>query len=220
VAFQEIDLKPLDGKTGKRKRCGVTEEKMLSREDCVAGILKFDNEIMRIIALCQNLCGKIDNLATERNGMGNDYSARILSNMQIASFIEEYSEIVRSHDVACKEFSRLDADLEKIMAVENGAQESIRDVKQTLEEVTSNFNFKTDFDEAHAYISEALTPAVNRIIEVGQAVHAKAQDALASFTPRKYSAKNIPCFKIGRVWHFCRSSIEKWMEVQEKRKRK
>lgn len=31
--------------------------------------------------------------------------------------------------------------------------------------------------------------------------------------------KKIPCFKVGRVWRFRRSSIEKWMERQEKKRR-
>ncbi len=31
--------------------------------------------------------------------------------------------------------------------------------------------------------------------------------------------KKIPCFKVGRMWRFRKSSIEKWMERQEKRSR-
>ena len=150
-----------------------------------AGILKFDNEIIRIVAMCQNLRRKIDDLTTERNEIGNDFSAKLLNNEQMAPLIEHYSEIVRSYETACKEFSQLDSDLEKIMAVEDDAQELIGDVKKTLEEMTSNFNFKTDFNEAQAYISEVLTPTVDRIIEAGQAIHVKAQDALVSFNPPK-----------------------------------
>ncbi|MDP3981057.1 MAG: helix-turn-helix domain-containing protein [Chlamydiota bacterium] len=31
--------------------------------------------------------------------------------------------------------------------------------------------------------------------------------------------KKIPCFKVGRMWRFRKSSLEKWMEKQEKKSR-
>lgn len=156
-----------------------------------SGILKFDNDIMRIVSMCLDLRRKIDDLTTEMNEMGNDFSAKLLSNEQMVPLVAHYSEIVRSYETACKEFSRLDADLEKIMAVEEDAQELIGDVKKTLEETASSFNFKTDFEEAQIYISEVLTPAVDRIIEAGQTIHLKAQDAMAAFNPPKSKIDDV-----------------------------
>jgi excisionase family DNA binding protein len=31
--------------------------------------------------------------------------------------------------------------------------------------------------------------------------------------------KRVPCFKVGRMWRFRKSSIEKWVESQERRQR-
>ena len=150
-----------------------------------AGILKFDNEIKRIVAMCQDLRQKADDLVAEMEELGNAFSAKLLSNEQIMPLIDQYSEIVHSYEIACKEFSQLDPELEKIMSVESDAQELIEDVKRTLEAATSNFNFKTDFDEVQTYISDVLAPTLDRIIEVGKAIHVKAQDALVSFNPPK-----------------------------------
>lgn len=149
------------------------------------GLLKFDREILKIVATSQDLRKRIYDLTIEWNEVGNDFSARLLSNREILPLIECYAKIVRNYELIGKEFSQLDVGLENIMAVEYDVEELLADIKKKFEVLNSNISFQTNFDEGRSYIVEVLTPAVDRLIGAGKVMHLKAQEILNPLNPFK-----------------------------------
>jgi len=141
-----------------------------------AGIKNFDKEISRVIVLCKDLQKELDELQSQMVGVDNNFSARLLSNEKISIFVRQYSEIVRSYESACKEFSKLDPILEKLMYVEGDAKDLIDDVTRVIDEAQTSISFGTSFEDSSSFIFEVLAPTLNRIIEVGKAINEKARE--------------------------------------------
>jgi len=141
-----------------------------------ASILKFDKDIGNVISMCLNFKGELKELRAEMNEVGNSYSAKLLSNEKIDVFVKRYSEIVIMYDSACKEFSKSDPDLEKIMFSEGDVRELANDVEALIAEVKSNQSFGANFEGAVSYIFETLAPTVDRIIEVGRTIQEKVRE--------------------------------------------
>lgn len=142
-------------------------------------ILKFDNEILIVIAMCEDFQKEVNDLKGQMNEAGNDFSARLLSNEQVSFFVKRYSDIVIAYETACKKFSQSEADLEKIMHIAEGTQEMINDIKKTMNEAETSMNFKTDFEHADLLIFESFSNAVMLIIEGGKVIHNALQEILS-----------------------------------------
>ncbi len=165
-----------------------------------AGIKKFDKEISRVIVLCKDLQKELDDLQSQMVGVDNNFSAKLLSNEKISIFVRQYSEIVRSYESACKEFSKLDPILEKLMYVEGDAKDLIDDATRVMDEAQTSISFGTSFEDSSSFIFEVLAPTLSRIVEVGNAIVEKARETLEPNLQNNKQSKMFDVFGVIFFW--------------------
>lgn len=138
-------------------------------------LLKFEQEVARIIAACISLRKELDEHKRQIAELANSFSSKLENNSLLPSFINRYSEIAKIYDTAYKDFSLAYPDICKD---NSHISNLINELNQSFDEISSGFNFKTDFEDAEP-ILKSLELALSRVIGIGSSVRGKIQEIFA-----------------------------------------
>lgn len=138
-------------------------------------LLEFDREISKIIAMCVSLRKELSEHKKQIEEMTNNFSSKVENNARLPSFIEMYSEIAKTYSIAYKDFSQAYPD---VCRNNSDISNLINDLTQSFEEISSNFSFKTDFEEAEP-ILKSIESTLSHIAEIGNNLREKIQEIFA-----------------------------------------